>query len=79
MGALASLKSLSLRGNTIGDEGMSALAKAITPNKDGRGALDKLTVCWRPTALSSCLGTWHVHSSDSYLLFDVQYAVSSAQ
>ena len=73
-GALASLKELYLYENQIGDAGISALADAVSS-----GALDKLTVCWRPTALSSCLGTWHVHSSDSYLLFDVQYAVSSAQ
>ena len=38
-GALASLESLFLNDNRIGDEGMSALAKAITPDKDGKGAL----------------------------------------
>ena len=28
-----------LSGNQIGNDGLSALAKAITPDKDGRGAL----------------------------------------
>ena len=37
------------------------------------GALDHLTVCWRPTALSPCLETPHVHSPDSEHLFDVPY------
>ena len=37
------LTTLELYGNAIGDEGMSALAKAITPDKDGRGALASLT------------------------------------
>ena len=78
-GALASLEKLFLNGNGIGDEGMSALAKAITPNKDGKGALDKLTVRWRPTALSSCLETWHAHSPDSEHLFDVPYVDALAQ
>ena len=40
------------------------------------GALDHLTVCWRPTALSPCLETPHVHSPDSEHLFDVPYAVA---
>ena len=42
-GALASLEKLFLSANGIGDEGMSALAKAITPDKDGKGALASLT------------------------------------
>ena len=42
-GALASLEKLFLSANGIGDEGMSALAKAITPDKDGKGALPKCT------------------------------------
>ena len=41
-GALASLEKLFLTSNGIGDEGMSALAKAITPDKDGKGALASL-------------------------------------
>jgi hypothetical protein len=40
------------------------------------GALDHLTVCLRPTALSPCLETPHVHSPDSEHLFDGPYAVS---
>ena len=54
MGALDNLELLMLNSNQIGDDGISALAKAITPSKDGKGALDKLTVCWCPTALSPC-------------------------
>ena len=38
-GALDKLEKLFLSTNAIGDEGMSALAKAITPDKDGKGAL----------------------------------------
>ena len=38
-GALASLKTLNLYGNQIGDTGLSALAKAITPGPSGKGAL----------------------------------------
>ena len=75
-GALASLKTLSLYRNQIGDTGLSALAKAITPGPSGKGALDHLTVCWRPTALFPCPQTWHVHSPDPEVLFDVQYAVA---
>ena len=43
-GALASLEKLSLFQNAIGDEGMSALAKAITPDKDGKGALASVKI-----------------------------------
>ena len=38
-GALAALENLNLQGNAIGDAGMSALATALTPDKDGKGAL----------------------------------------
>ena len=62
---------LDLSGNQIGEAGLTALAKAVES-----GALDHLTVCWRPTALSPCLETPHVHSPDSEHLFDVPYAVS---
>ena len=68
-GALAHCTSLLLGDNRIGDAGLSSLAAAVS-----NGALDNLTVCWHPTALSPCLETWHVHSSDAYILFDVQYA-----
>ena len=68
-GVLASLEKLYLYSNAIGDDGMSALASACAS-----GALDHLTVCWRPTALSPCPETSHAHSSDSDVLFDVQYA-----
>ena len=44
-GALAQLTVLRLDFNAIGDTGMSALASACA-----NGALDHLTVCWRPTA-----------------------------
>jgi hypothetical protein len=40
------------------------------------GALDHLTVCLRSTTLSLCPETWHTHSPDSYVLFDVPYAVA---
>ena len=56
-----------------GDDEAQTLARAFT-YAHAKGALDKLTVCWRPTALSSCLETLHAHSPDSYLLFDVPYA-----
>jgi len=46
--------------NKIGDVGLLALAEAV-----GKGALDHLTVRWRPTALFPCLETPHVHSPDS--------------
>ena len=68
-GALALLETLDLGSNKIGDEGMKALADACAS-----GALDNLQVCWRPTALSPCPETWHAHSPDSYLLFDVPCA-----
>ena len=60
--------------NKISDAGLTALAKVVES-----GALDKLTVSWRPTTLSPCLDTWHVHSPDSEHLFDVHYAVPWAQ
>ena len=62
------MQELWLYENQIGDAGLSALAEAV-----GKGALDHLTVCWRPTALSPCLETPHVHSADSEHLFDVPY------
>ena len=68
-GALASLKELELGGNQIGDDGLKALAEACASR-----ALDKLQVSWRPTALSPCPETFHVHSPDSEDLFDVPYA-----
>jgi hypothetical protein len=52
-----------------GDAEMATFAKVVAS-----GALDHLTVCWRPTALSPCLETPHVHSPDSEHLFDVPYA-----
>ena len=62
---------LHLYNNKIGDVGLQAFADAL-----GKGALDHLTVCWRPTALSPCLETLHTHSTDSENLFDVPYAGS---
>ena len=50
---------LRLDSNNIGDAGLTALAKAVES-----GALDHLTVCWRPAALFPCLETWQVHSPD---------------
>ena len=79
-GALAALEYLNLERNAIGDDGMSALAKAIKPTaENASGALDNLQVCWRPTALSPCPETSHMHSPNSYLLFDVTYAETLAQ
>jgi hypothetical protein len=72
-GALASCQELNLNSNHIGDIGISALAEAL-----GKGALDHLTVCWRPTALLPCLETLHTHSTDSDVVFDVQYAGAHA-
>ena len=63
-GALDNLNKLFLSGNQISDAGLSALAKAITPGPSGKGALDHLKVCWRPTALFRCLKTWHAHFPD---------------
>ena len=59
MGALPALEQLELTSNQIGDDGLSELASACAS-----GALDHLTVCWRPTALFPCLETWHTHPSD---------------
>ena len=50
---------LRLYENNIGDAGLTALSKAVES-----GALDHLTVRWRPIALSPCLETWQVHSPD---------------
>ena len=73
-GALPALQHLELYNNQIGDVGMTAFAGAVS-----KGALDHLTVCWRPTALFPCLETWHTHSTDSDVLFDVLYAGACAQ
>ena len=71
-GALAQLTRLDLAGNGIGDAGLTALAEAIKPTADNAsGALDHLTVCWRPTALFPCLETWLAHFLDPEVLFDV--------
>ena len=43
----------------INDDDMSAFSCAVS-----KGALDKLTVRLRPTALSPCLQTWQVRSPD---------------
>ena len=45
----------------------------------GSGALDHLTVRWRPAALFPCLETWRVHSPDSEHLFDLPYAAASTR
>jgi len=68
---MRNMQVLELYNNKIGDVGLQAFADAL-----GNGALDHLTVCWRPTALSPCLETPHVHSPDSEHLFDVPYAVA---
>ena len=79
-GALAQLTRLELDRNRIGDAGLTALAEAIKPTADNAsGALDKLTVCWRAIALLPCPETSHMHSPNSYLLFDVTYAGTLAQ
>ena len=41
-----SLTTIYLHYNQIGDPGLAALAGAL-----GKGALDQLQVCWRPSAL----------------------------
>jgi hypothetical protein len=68
-GALPALQELELHTNRIGDAGMSAFASACAS-----GALDHLMVCLCSTTLSPCPETWHTHSPDSYVLFDVPYA-----
>ena len=40
------MQELWLNNNKIGDHGLAALAGAL-----GKGALDQLQVCWRPSAL----------------------------
>ena len=65
---------LNLNESNISDPGLTALAKAVES-----GALDHLTVCWRPTALFPCLETWHVHSPDSEHLLVVPYAGAFSQ
>ena len=57
-----------------GDSEAISLSKVIAS-----GALDNLTVCWRPTALSPCPETWHAHSPDSEHLFDVTCADTFAR
>ena len=74
-GALPQLGKLFLGSNKIGDSGLSAFATVLTPGPSGKGALDHLTVCWRPTALIPCLETWHAHFPDPEVLFHVLYAV----
>ena len=73
-GTLDKLTYLDLSENAIGDVGLQALAEALSS-----GVLDKLQVSWHPTALSSCPETSHMHSPNSYLLFDVPYAASCSQ
>ena len=51
------LTTLKVHANSFGDAGMVALAGAM-------GALDHLTVRWRPAALFPCLETWQVYSPD---------------
>ena len=60
-------------GSGITDKGMKEFADILS-----MGALDHLTVCWRPTALIPCLETWHAHFPDPEVLFDVQYAGTCA-
>ena len=67
-GKLSNLTQFSI-GSGVTDKGMKEFADILSS-----GALDKLTVCRRPTALSSCLETWHAHSPDSEHLFDVPCA-----
>ena len=52
-----------------GDAEAATFAKVVAS-----GALDHLTVCWLPTPLFPCPETWHAHSPDPEVLFDVQYA-----
>ena len=47
---MCNMQVLDLYNNKIGDAGLQAFADAL-----GKGALDKLTVCWRLTPLSPCL------------------------
>ena len=44
---MCNMQGLHLNNNKIGDVGLQAFADAL-----GKGALDHLAVCWRPTALS---------------------------
>ena len=69
------MQALILADNQIGDIGVTALAKAVTPvSEGGSGGLTQLTVSWRPTALFPSFELWHAHSPDSDVLFDVRFA-----
>ena len=70
---MCNMQYLYLQNNQISDTGMISFSDAL-----GKGALDHLTVRWLPTALYPCPKTWHVHSPDPEVLFDVQYAVPCA-
>ena len=50
---------LDLSRHTLRSEHMEVLGGALVS-----GALDHLTVCWRPAALFPCLETWQVHYPD---------------
>ena len=54
------LNNLDLSSVSMSDEACREMFAILS-----RGALDHLTVRWRPTALFSCLETPHVHSPDS--------------
>ena len=68
-GAMAQLRQLKLNGNQIGDKGLEALSGALAT-----GAMAQLQVSWLPTPLSPGPETWHAHSPDPDVSFDVQYA-----
>ena len=69
----AQAKKLSYSSLKWGDAEAATFAKVVAS-----GALDHLTVCWRPTALFPCLETLHVRSPDSKLLFGVPCAGACA-
>ena len=70
---MCNMQELYLENNQIGDTGMISFSDAL-----GKGALDHLAVCWRPTALFPCRETLHVRSPDSKHLFDVPCAGACA-
>ena len=60
-GALPQLEKLSLDSNKIGDSGLSAFAKVLTPGPSGKGALASLKTLYvdndeHPALKAACLG-----------------------
>ena len=71
---MCDMQHLHLEENQIGDLGVTALAKAVTPvSEGGSGALAQLQVSWRLTALCPHFEPWHARSLGLTVSFDVLY------